>query len=101
MRKLSATPFPNHLTVAGPGGEFLVSRCRVELMPPAGEHLVGFCRIEEGMDALTEITPDGRVQLYIPDANYLAGPVPFDSAGGVARVNDALAAIRKAPSPPN
>jgi hypothetical protein len=76
----------------GQEGEFLVKRVPIERMPEAGKRLVDEDLIMSGMDAVTEICPDGNVQLYIPDADVLDDRQPAESDAGRAMIADAIAA---------
>lgn len=73
-------------------GEFLTKRVRIDLMPHASEHLIDHDTVLPETEAITEVIPDGTIQFYIPDADYLDGPVKIDSAEGQALLHDALAA---------
>ena len=79
-------------TYEGQEGEFLTKKVRVEQMPYAAKHLIDDDSIFGTFEAITEVIPGGRVQLYIPDADYAEGPVPIGSEEGQALINDALAA---------
>lgn len=76
----------------GQAGEFLTKCVKVEKMPYAGEHLVDHDLIHDGMVAVTEVAPDGRVQLYIAEADYLEGPFQIDTEEAQALLRDAVAA---------
>lgn len=77
----------------GQPGEFLVKRAKVEDMPYAREHLIDNNLIYGYMEAVTELTPGGMVQLYIAEADYLEGPVAVASDEGSALLADAVAAL--------
>lgn len=79
-------------TYEGQAGEFLTKRCRVEDMPYAHEHVEDGDMVLGTMEAITEVTPDGRVQLLISDADYVEGPIAVDSDEGQALIADAVAA---------
>lgn len=79
-------------TYEGQVGEFLTKRCRVEDMPYSHAHVEDGDIILGAMEAITEVTPDGRVQMMIAAADYVEGPVPVDSDEGRALINDAVAA---------
>lgn len=76
----------------GQEGEFLAKVVKVERMPYAGEHLVDNDFIYGDMDAVTEVTPDSRVQLFVADVDYVEGPWPLDSEEAQALLRDAVAA---------
>lgn len=76
----------------GQAGEFLAKRVLVKQMPYACEHLVDNDQIFGDMFAVTELTPDGQVQMLIEDADYIEGPIAADSEEGVALLKDAMAA---------
>ena len=73
-------------------GEFLTKKVLVSQMPYANEHLVDGDFIHADMEAVTELVPDGTVQLSIAGADYVEGPHPVGSEEGIALLNDALAA---------
>lgn len=77
-------------------GEFLVKRVPIERMPKAGARLVDEDLVQSGMDAITEICPDGTVQLYIPDCDVLDDRQPVESDAGRAMIADAIAAATEA-----
>jgi hypothetical protein len=79
-------------TYARQEGEFLVKRVPIECMPEAGARLVDEDLIQSGMDAITEICPDGTVQLYIPDCDVLDDRQPVNSDAGRTMIADAIAA---------
>lgn len=76
----------------GQEGEFLVKSVKVEAMPYAREHLIDNEMIFGDMQASTEVTPDGRVQLVIADADYVEGPIALETEEGRALLGDALEA---------
>lgn len=76
----------------GQEGTFLVKEVGVEHLSASGADLIDGDVIVEGMRAITEVCPDGHVQLYIPDADYLVGPYPFNSKGAQALLRDAAKA---------
>lgn len=79
-------------THEGQVGEFLAKRCRVEDMPYAHAHVEDGDMVLGTMQAITEITPEGHVQMLIADADYVEGPIPVDSDEGRALIADAMAA---------
>lgn len=79
-------------THEGQEGEFLTKKARVEQMPYASKHLVDDDFIFGTSEAITEVIPGGLVQLHIPDADYVEGPLPVESDEGQALIKDALAA---------
>lgn len=76
----------------GQSGEFLTKTVMVELMPYASKHVVDNDYITGNMMATTEVIPNGNVQLYIGDADYLEGPYAFNSDEGQGLLKDAMAA---------
>ena len=79
-------------TYEGQAGEFLVKSVPISSMPYAGEHLVDNDMVYPEFTGITEVIPVGMVQMYIPEADYLEGPVPLESDEGQALLRDALAA---------
>lgn len=79
-------------TYEGQEGEFLVKRTKVEDMPYAREHLIDNDFIYGYMEAVTEVTPDRRVQLMIAEVDYVEGPVALDTEEGATLLGDAVAA---------
>ena len=79
-------------TYNGQDGEYLVKTVPIERLPAAGARLVDEDFNLSGMDADTEVVPDGTVQLYIPDADHLDDRQPVDSEAGRAMLADAMAA---------
>lgn len=71
-------------------GVFMAKRTRVEDLPYAREHLVDNDFIFGSSEAVTEVLPSGKVQLYIPDSDYLEGPIDVYSEEGRALLKDAL-----------
>lgn len=68
----------------GQDGEFMVMQRKIEEFPYAKEHLIDGGYLCEGMLAILEVSPAGLIQFYIPEADYLEGPVPLDSEEGLA-----------------
>ena len=75
------------VTYEGLSGECFTKRQRVDTLPYASESLVDGEYVTEGMMAVTEVLPDGRVQLLISDADYVEGPVSGEEA--IALLKDA------------
>lgn len=71
-------------------GEYLTKRQRVEDLPYTGTHAIDGDYIVEGMIAVTEVLPNGSVQLCIADSDYVEGPFPAGSEEGIALLKDAL-----------
>ncbi len=80
-------------THPGQTGEFLTKRTLVEDLPYAREHMVDGSYIRASFEAITEVTPQGDVNFYIPDSEYVEGPYALASDEGLALVNDALAEL--------
>jgi len=74
----------------GDPGEYLTKRQPVETLPYTGTHAVDGDHIVEGMSAVTEVLPDGSVQLCIADADYVEGPYPAGSEEAGGLLKDAL-----------
>ena len=74
----------------GQNGDFLSKTVKAEDMSYAGEHLVDSDYIYGDMLATTEVTPDNKVQLSIMDADYVEGPVDFESEEGQFLLKDAV-----------
>ncbi len=74
----------------GDPDEYLTKRQPVETLPYANEHIVDGEFVVEGMTAITEVLPDGSVQLLISEADYHEGPHPAGSEDAQALLKDAL-----------
>lgn len=68
-------------------GQGYAKEQKVETLPYANEHIVDGEYVFEGMIAITEILPDGRVQLRIPSATY--HEIASDDAEGFDLLKDA------------
>ena len=66
-------------------GESFKKRQPIETLPYANDHVVDGEYVTEGMMAITEVLPDGRVQLRIPDGDYIEGPVSGEEALGLLK----------------
>jgi len=74
----------------GDPGEYLTKSQAVETLPYTGTHAVDGDYIVEGMRAVTEVLPDGSVQLCIADADYVEGPYAAGSEEAIGLLKDAL-----------
>ena len=79
-------------TYEGDAGEYLTKRQPVSTLPYANEHIVDGEYVSEDMVAVTEVLPDGSVQMSIADADYVEGPHPAGSQEAEDLLKDALAA---------
>lgn len=77
-------------TYAGDEGEYLTKRQPVSTLPYANERIVDGEYVSEDMTAVTEVLPDGSVQMSIADADYVEGPHPAGSEEAIALLKDAL-----------
>ncbi len=73
----------------GQEGVFYRKDLRLGEMPYAKEHIVDDDDFFESTKAVIEVTPDGRVQFFIEERDYLEGPHPIDSDDGQALLKDA------------
>jgi hypothetical protein len=69
-------------TYDGQEGEFLTKKIRVGDMSSAFTDLIDHEYIFDTSEAIVEVTPCGKVQVLILDADYLEGPYPMDSDNG-------------------
>lgn len=74
----------------GQEGIFLVKKGKVRDFPYSAEHLVDEDYIFGDSEAILDVTPDGQIQFYIPDSDYLEGPYPLDSELGRGLLNEGL-----------
>lgn len=75
----------------GPDGERLFKCQPVVDMPYVNENIVDGDYVAEGMVGVTEVLPDGRVQMSIDDADYREGPHAAGSPEALALLKDATA----------
>ena len=61
-------------------------------LPYANEHIVDGEYVSEDMIAVTEVLPDGSVQMSIADADYVEGPHPAGTDEANALLKDAIGA---------
>ena len=73
----------------GQDGTFLNKRMRLGDMPYAREHLIDGDWFLDSTIGVIEVIPDGRVQFYVEDRDYLEGPYPIGSEEGVALLKEA------------
>ncbi|MBN9424738.1 MAG: hypothetical protein BGO63_10455 [Candidatus Accumulibacter sp. 66-26] len=91
IEKLKAAGFVE-TTYPDQEGVFLTKRTRVDALPRAGANFVDNDFICGDSEAITEMFPDGGVQLHIPDGDYVEGPYAASSVEAAALLNDAIAA---------
>ena len=78
-------------TYAGQEGAFFVRRTRASDMPYLGKQIDGDFILEDSI-VVTEVIPNGRVQVSIPETGYLEEPVDAISEEGQGALRDCLAA---------
>lgn len=81
----------SEVTYEGQDGVFLVRRTRASDMPYLSEQVDNEF-IYENSIVITEVIPDGRVQISISDTGYSEDPVDTASEEGNALLRDCLAA---------
>ena len=72
-------------------GVFVTKAANIDDMKYAGDKMIDGDLIQQGMTAITELCPDGMVQLHIPDADYVEN-YHVNSDEGIALLNDAIPA---------
>lgn len=58
-------------------------------VPYIREFFIDHESVFEDSEVVIEVTPDGRVQRFIPDADHVAGPVLVESDEGISLLREA------------